>query len=197
MDSKLMKWGLVALAACLTLAACGPQGGGSSASSAPEPASSVQASEPASQSQESQSQAASATAPAPGDVQATLDGLTLSCPQLGFTVQVPALLEGKGDTAVTTTELYGETVTTVVVSYVSATSLPVLLLDEMSTGAWEKMKAEGGPVGVELGTSKAGRVVVMNSLQSNPYVEDSEEYTIFQQWPSQLGAVTETFKFTE
>lgn len=188
MTTNKMRFTTVALALCLLLSACSP------ATKPSEPAAGSQSpapSQPESQSQPESSQPAAGSDP----VEVVMDGLKLSCPQLGFSVELPALLEGHLDTAVTTTDVYDEVMTTVTVSYQSAVSTSVLLFDEMSTAAWEKMKAAGGPQGTELGTSAAGRVVVMNTLQSNPFAEETEDYKVFQEWPGQLGVVKETFAF--
>lgn len=120
--------------------------------------------------------------------------------ELGFEVSLPELLKDKMSITTEETEAYGETITTVSVYYNSETegtitTVHVLSFDEMSEEAWNKMKEEGGPLGRELGVSEAGRVVVLNTLQSNPFEEGSEDFELFQKLPEQLGIVTETFAF--
>ena len=93
-------------------------------------------------------------------------------------------------------EAYDDVITTVFISYLDGESaVNVLSFEEMSKDVWEKVQAEGGPLGVVLGESDAGRVVVMNPLQSNPFAEGTPEYELFNELPDQLSAVTESFRF--
>ena len=65
----------------------------------------------------------------------------------------------------------------------------------MSVGVWEKLQTEGGPLGRMLGVSDSGRVVVLNTLQSNPFPEGTEDYLLFQDLPQQLSVIEESFRF--
>lgn len=116
--------------------------------------------------------------------------------ELGFRVELPALLTDHMSQTTSTREAYGETVTTVTITYEGEGGPANLLsFEEMSEAVWEQMQAEGGPLGTVLGTSDEGRVVVLNSTQSNPYAEGTEDYEVLNEFPMQLKVVIETFAF--
>lgn len=118
--------------------------------------------------------------------------------EMGFRVKLPALLEGKVSEEISTTESNDETITTATIYYQGETEKVVALsFDEMSEKLWKQMKEEGGPLGIELGISDGGRVVVMNTLQSNPFAEGSADYEVFNQFPMQLKVVEESFEFID
>lgn len=117
---------------------------------------------------------------------------------LGFRAALPELLQEKMSVVTEEREVYGETVTLVSIYYEGEeTQANVLSFEEMSKEVWQKMQEEGGPLGRELGVSKQGRVVVLNTIQSNPYEEGSKDFEILQELPKQLGVIEETFIFIE
>lgn len=117
---------------------------------------------------------------------------------LGFQVSLPELLQGKMSVLEEEREAYGETITTVFVYYEGDEGQAnVLSFEEMSQEVWTKVQEEGGPLGRELGVSKNGRVVVLNTIQSNPYKEGTKDFEILQDLPKQLAIIDETFTFIE
>ena len=123
-------------------------------------------------------------------------GVPFESQELGFAVTLPSLLDGHMRQETSQREAYGETISTVSFYYVGETGdAHVLSFEEMSTAVWEQVQAEGGPLGVELGTSDDGRVVVMNTLQSNPFAEGTSDYDVMNEYPSQLSVVYDTFRF--
>ena len=123
-------------------------------------------------------------------------GVPFESQELGFAVTLPSLLDGHMRQETSQREAYGETISTVSFYYVGETGdAHVLSFEEMSTAVWEQVQAEGGPLGVELGTSDSGRVVVMNTLQSNPFAEGTADYDVMNEYPSQLSVVYDTFRF--
>ena len=132
-----------------------------------------------------------AAGPASGE-----DSLLLESEELGFSAELPPLLEGRTEVEESRREAYGETVTTLSVYYVNGEARThVLSFEEMSAGVWGKIQAEGGPLGRMLGVSDSGRVVVLNTLQSNPFPEGTEDYLLFQDLPQQLSVIEESFRF--
>lgn len=118
--------------------------------------------------------------------------------EMGFRVKLPALLEGKVSEEISKTEIDGETVTTARIYYEGESDkVNVLSFDEMSENLWKQMQEEGGPLGVEMGISNNRRVIVMHTLQSNPFEEGSADYEVFNQFPAQLKVVEESFKFID
>ena len=67
----------------------------------------------------------------------------------------------------------------------------------MSEAVWKNVQGEGGPVGDELGVSKDGRVVIINTLQSNPYAEGTVDYEELNKLPKQISEVKESFRFLD
>ena len=200
---------LGALIMSLSLAACT---GGTSSSGSEVPSSMPESSEPAESSDgasdasepaESSDGASDASEPAePSDdasepsSEAEAGALLYTNEELGFSVELPALLADHYEAGVSEREAYDDVITTVFISYLDGESaVNVLSFEEMSKDVWEKVQAEGGPLGVVLGESDAGRVVVMNPLQSNPFAEGTPEYELFNELPDQLSAVTESFRF--
>ena len=131
------------------------------------------------------------------DTETETNNTRYSNTELGFSVQLPAILEGNYQTTTTERQAYGEIITTVTVSYPygDGDSVNVLSFEEMSSSAWEQMQAEGGPLGILLGESLDGRVVILNTLQSNPFPEGTPEYDLFQELPGQLSIIQDTFQF--
>lgn len=116
--------------------------------------------------------------------------------EMGFRVKLPALLEGKVSEEINTMEVNGETITTATIYYDGESDkVNVLSFDEMSEKLWKQMQEEGGPLGVEMGISNDGRVIVMNTLQSNPFEEGSADCEVLNQFPMQLKVVEESFEF--
>ncbi|HIT18126.1 MAG TPA: hypothetical protein IAB57_00750 [Candidatus Fimivivens faecavium] len=173
--------------------------GASDLSESEAPSSAPEGSEPA----ESSDGASDASEPAePSDdasepsSEAEAGALLYTNEELGFSVELPALLADHYEAGVSEREAYDDVITTVFISYLDGESaVNVLSFEEMSKDVWEKVQAEGGPLGVVLGESDAGRVVVMNPLQSNPFAEGTPEYELFNELPDQLSAVTESFRF--
>ena len=175
---------LCALLAGLSLAACSGQ-----------PASSESQSSSGISSEEASSESASPAEPESGSEEAPL---LLESPELGFSVELPALLKDHMRMETSQRDAYGETISTVSVYYTNGESeAHVLSLEEMSQAVWEQVQAEGGPLGTVLGESDSGRVVILNTLQSNPFAEGTEDYELFNQLPQQLSVVYDTFQFTE
>lgn len=118
--------------------------------------------------------------------------------ELGFSMELPSLLKDKVRTESSQWELYGETASRIFFYYENGDATAIVLtLEEMSQEAFEKMKAEGGPVGVELGTSSDGRVVIFTTLQSNPFPENTPEFELFQTFPSEISVIVDSFQFIE
>lgn len=64
---------------------------------------------------------------------------------------------------------------------------------------WEKAirrerKQAAEPAGTELGSSN-GRVIVLESMQSNPYEEGSTDYEVMQTFPEELEKIKDNFAF--
>ena len=175
---------LCALLAGLSLAACSGQ-----------PASSESQSSSGISSEEASSESASPAEPESGSEEAPL---LLESPELGFSVELPALLKDHIQVENSQREAYGETISTVSVYYTNGESeAHVLSFEEMSQAVWEQVQAEGGPLGTVLGESDSGRVVILNTLQSNPFAEGTEDYELFNQLPRQFSVIYDTFQFTE
>ena len=175
---------LCALLAGLSLAACSGQ-----------PASSESQSSSGISSEEASSESASPAEPESGSEEAPL---LLESPDLGFSVELPALLKDHMRMETSQRDAYGETISTVSVYYTNGESeAHVLSLEEMSQAVWEQGQAEGGPLGTVLGESDSGRVVILNTLQSNPFAEGTEVYELFNQLPRQFSVIYDTFQFTE
>lgn len=117
---------------------------------------------------------------------------------LGFRVQIPEGVDDAFSAKTSEREAYGGTVTTVTVTYEkdgqSANVCSIALMDQ---AVWEKIQAEGGPLGTEIARSEDGRVAVMTSLQSNPFAEGTAAHETFQQLPGQLAVLADTFEFLE
>lgn len=124
------------------------------------------------------------------------EGLVFEDALMGFRVKLPMILEGKVSEEISTTENNGEVITTANIYYEGETDkVQVLSFDEMSEKLWKQMQEEGGPLGKELGISDDGRVIVMNTLQSNPFEEGTTDFEVFNQFPKQLKVVEESFEF--
>lgn len=67
----------------------------------------------------------------------------------------------------------------------------------MDQAVWDSIQAEGGPVGTELGVSSSGRVVVLNSMQSNPFEEGTDDYDKLNDIFDQMDIISETFTFLD
>lgn len=162
-------------------------------SSAPEGSEPAESSDGASDASEPAESSDDASEPSS---EAEAGALLYTNEELGFSVELPALLADHYEAGVSEREAYDDVITTVFISYLDGESaVNVLSFEEMSKDVWEKVQAEGGPLGVVLGESDAGRVVVMNPLQSNPFAEGTPEYELFNELPDQLSAVTESFRF--
>ena len=173
---------LLAAALCFGITGCAGEEEGA-ISSAPESVSSA-AEAPAGDS-----------AALPDDSLASEEPLVYTDEALHFQVELPELLKGHLKIETATRQAYGETVSTVGVYYQNGDAVAhVLSLEEMSEEVWQQMQAEGGPLGEELARSQDGRVVVLNTLQSNPFAEGTEDYELFQQLPDELAVVRESFK---
>ena len=117
---------------------------------------------------------------------------------LVFRVHIPAGFDDAFSAQTSEREVYGGTVTTITVTYQKdGQSANVCSIELMDQAVWEKMQAEGGPLGTEIARSEDGRVAVMTSLQSNPFAEGTAAYETFQQLPSQLSILADTFEFLE
>ena len=124
--------------------------------------------------------------------------ITYSNEELGFAVDIPSELEGKLRAEVSEREAYGETITTVSVYYMGETGeAHIMSFEEMSEAVWKNVQGEGGPLGDELGVSKDGRVVIINTLQSNPYAEGTVDYEELNKLPKQISEVKESFRFLD
>lgn len=116
--------------------------------------------------------------------------------EMNFKVELPLVLKDKMTEEITTQEINEEIITTATIYYTGeADKVNVISFDEMSEGLWKQMQEEGGPVGMELGKSENGRVIIMNSLQANPFEEGSKDYEAMNQFPVQLKSVVESFEF--
>ncbi len=115
---------------------------------------------------------------------------------LNFSVELPDLLKDCMYVEVSETTAYGDTINVVKVFYEGAESdQNIMAFEEMDQAVWDSIQAEGGPVGTELGVSSSGRVVVLNSIQSNPYEEGTDDYDKLNDIVDQMGVISETFKF--
>ena len=118
--------------------------------------------------------------------------------ELGFRVQIPAGFDEAFSVETTQREAYGGTVGAVTVVYEQdGQSANVCTIELMDQAVWEKMQAEGGPLGREISPSADGRVAVINSQQSNPFAEGTAAYETFQTLPDQLDMLADTFEFLE
>lgn len=116
--------------------------------------------------------------------------------EFGFTTQLPPLLGDKYDTETSWRDAYGEKITTVTISYTGEEhTVNVLSFEEMSAEVWEKVQAEGGPLGMILGESESGRVIILNTPQSNPFAEGTADFELFQKLPKELAVVKDNFSF--
>lgn len=128
------------------------------------------------------------------------DSVLLEVPEMNFSVELPPLLKYHYTTELSSREAYGETIQTLRVFYRSDTDsslTSIVSFEEMSSSVWEQVQAEGGPLGSVLGESEDGRVVILNSLQSNPFSEGSPEFELFQDYPSQASVIQDSFQFLE
>lgn len=117
---------------------------------------------------------------------------------LNFAVEVPGLMRGHLRETRSQWGSGAETATRVNLAYESGDLYAnVIGFEEMSETLYEKMKAEGGPMGTLLGKSETGRVVLFWGPQSNPFNEGTPEYTLFYDFPSRVKVVFESFRFLD
>ena len=122
--------------------------------------------------------------------------------ELGFSAELPALLEDCMYVEESEYTAYDDTVNVVRI-YVDGgeegTDDDAILLtfEEMSQETWDAIQAEGGPLPDELGVSSSGRVVTLSTVQSNPFAEGTEAAENMDAIASDLGVVRETFKFLD
>ena len=115
--------------------------------------------------------------------------------EMNFQTVLPSWGEDKMSVEVSEREVNGETVQTAKVIYHGEkTDCNPVTFEEMSQETWDSIKAEGGPVGTELGSSN-GRVIVLESMQSNPYEEGSADYEVMQTFPEELEKIKDNFAF--
>lgn len=125
-------------------------------------------------------------------------GMEYKNEKLGFAVGLPELFVDHLTVVSESRQAYGEEIHLIRMEYEGEeSSTTVLSLVEMSKEVWELSKKEEGPQGTQLGESQEGRVVIFNSLQSNPFPEGSEDFARFQEYPQQLAAALENFYFLE
>lgn len=116
--------------------------------------------------------------------------------ELGFKTNLPPLLGDKYGVETSERDAYGEKITTVTISYTGEEyTVNVLSFEEMSKEVWDKVQAEGGPLGMVLGESESGRVVIWNTPQSNPFAEGTADFDLFQKLPKELSVVKDNFSF--
>lgn len=124
--------------------------------------------------------------------------LLLTFDDLNFEAAVPGLMRGHLKQSRSQWQTDGERAVRVNLLYeTEEQSAVVLSFEEMSETLFEKMLSEGGPMGVLLGKSKSGRVVLFWGPQSNPFVEESPEFVLFRDFPERLKIVFETFRFLD
>ncbi len=123
--------------------------------------------------------------------------------ELGFTVEFPAVTEGKltfmpFEYMLDNSDPQSERIKAMNVVYGGRGShAHLIVFEEMSTAAWEKVQQQAQePAPVELGTSEDGRVVIMHLLE-NPYPEKSPDYPIIEEFLQESSIIKETFRFTE
>lgn len=117
---------------------------------------------------------------------------------LNFAVEVPGLMRGHLRETRSQWGSGAETATRVNLAYESGDLYAnVIGFEEMPETLYEKMQAEGGPMGTMLGKSKSGRVVLFWGPQSNPFNEGTPEYLLFCDFPRQLKVVFDSFRFLD
>ena len=180
--------GLVALSAALS-------GCGGETSSLPVSSQPVSVTQEAPPSQPAARESPAAEEPAASEeAPAAEGGVELVSRELGFAVTLPEVLRGR----MGQTTLENNGITTLIISYEGESGTANLFsFDRMDTETYEKLKAEGGPVGDQLGVSEDGRVVLFNGPQSNPFEPGTADYQAMEDLPGQLGIVRESFRFLE
>lgn len=117
--------------------------------------------------------------------------------KMGFQVMLPFWGEDKVTVETSEREAYGETIQTAKVMYHGEESdCNPITFEVMDQAVWEAIKAEGGPTGTQLGSSGEW-VLIMETLQSNPYKEGSKDYEILQSLPEAIETVKTTLVFSE
>lgn len=202
MSSNQWKMGIMACLVILSVAlsGCGGSEASSQEPSSQEPSSvsesvpgdvlSKEEEEPAPE-EESQEPASEE---APSQEAAAEKGVELVSEELGFAVTLPESLRDRMGQE--TMENNG--ITTLLISYAGETGTANLFsFDVMDTETYEKVKAEGGPIGTELGISDDGTVVLFNGPQSNPFEMGTADYEAMETLPSDLKIVFDTFRFLD
>ena len=124
--------------------------------------------------------------------------LLLTFEDLNFETAVPGLMRGHIRESRSQWQSGGETAVRVNLLFeTEAQSAVVLGFEEMSESLFEKTAAEGGPMGMLLGRSKNGRVVLFWGPQSNPFIEGTPEFELFSDFPKRIRVVFETFRFLD
>lgn len=117
---------------------------------------------------------------------------------LNFSAELPELLKDCMYVEVSETTAYDDTINIVKVYYQGEKSdQNIFTFEEMDQAVWDSIQAEGGPVGTELGVSSSGRVVVLNSMQSNPFEEGTDDYDKLNDIFDQMDIISETFTFLD
>lgn len=124
--------------------------------------------------------------------------LLLTFEDLNFETAVPGLMRGHIRESRSQWESDGETAVRVNLLFETEEQSAIVLgFEEMSERLFEKMAAEGGPMGMLLGRSKNGRVVLFWGSQSNPFIEGTPEFELFSDFPKRIRVVFETFRFLD
>ena len=118
--------------------------------------------------------------------------------ELNFSVELPSLLKDCMYTEETETTAYDSTINLVKIYYEGEESDSNLFtFEEMDEATWESIQAEGGPVGTALGTSSSGRVVVLNTMQSNPFEEGTADFDMADSIFEELSVIYDSFTFLD
>ena len=170
MSSHQWEMGIMACLVVLSVAlpVCGGREGPSPRSQEPSPVNESPPEDAFPREEEEQVSEEEAQEPAleesPSQEAAAEKGVELVSQELGFAVTLPESLQGRMGQS--TVENSGTT--TLIISYAGETGTANLFsFDVMDAETYEKLKAEGGPMG-KLGVSNEGRVVLFNGPQSNP-----------------------------
>ena len=200
MSSDQWKIGIMACLVVLSVAlsGCGGREGPSRGPSSQEPSSVSESAPGDAFAQEEEPAPEEAQEPAleeaPSQEAAGEKGVELVSQELGFAVTLPESLRGRMGQS--TVENSG--ITTLILSYAGETGTANLFsFDVMDTETYEKLKAEGGPMGTQLGISHEGRVVLFTGPQSNPFEMGTADYQALETLPSDLSVVFDTFRFLD
>ena len=124
------------------------------------------------------------------------EGVAVAFEDLNFAVVLPQMMRGHTEIARSERNFGGEKVTAVTVAYAAESlSANVIVFEEMSKSFFENRRKGEPPSPSRVWESHSGRVVVLNGLQSNPFPEESREFELFLDFPTQMTVVFDSFRF--